>query len=45
VLGTPSRVPKGKPASMKEISISMLNPKTIRKMGSEAIAAATGAPD
>jgi hypothetical protein len=38
-------VPNGKPASMKWTLISMLNPKTIRKMGSEAIAAATGAPD
>jgi hypothetical protein len=44
VLGTPNRVSKDKPALMKWISILMLNPKTIRKKGSEAIGAATAAP-
>ena len=43
--GIRRRVPKGKPASMKWTLISMITPKTIRKTGSEAIAAATGAPD
>jgi hypothetical protein len=38
-------VPTGKLALMKWISISTLNPKTIRKMGSKAIAAVIGAPD
>ncbi len=44
-LGTPSHVPNGRPALMKWILISTLGPKTIRKMGNEAVAVVIGAPE
>jgi hypothetical protein len=40
--GTPSHAPRGKLASMKSISTQTLSLATIRKRGSEAIAAVTG---
>ena len=43
--GTPGHAPKGRPASMKSISMPTFSPVTIRKKGSEATAAATGAPE
>src|SRR5713226_7560625 len=43
--GTPSHAPRGKPALMKLISMPTLSPETTRKKGSEAVAAATGAPE
>jgi hypothetical protein len=43
--GTPSHAPRGKPALMKLISMLTLSPETIRKKGSEAVAAATVAPE
>ncbi len=43
--GTPSHAPKSRPALMKSISTSMLSPETTRKKGSEAVAAAAGAPE
>ena len=43
VRGTPSHAPRSRPALMKSISIATLSPAMIRKRGSEAIAAATGA--
>jgi len=42
---TELRSPHGKPALMKLISMPTLSPETIRKKGSEAVAAATGAPE
>src|ERR1700733_2080163 len=44
-LGTRSHVPNGRPALMKWISISMLSPETIRKMGNEAVAAVIVVPE
>ncbi len=43
--GAPSYAPKGRPALMKSISMSMCSPETIRKKGNEATAAATSAPE
>jgi hypothetical protein len=43
--GTPSHAPRSRPALMKSISTQTLSPAMIRKRGSEAIAAATGAPE
>ena len=43
--GTPSRARRGRPALMKWISMSTLSPEKIRKKGSEAVAAATSAPE
>ena len=43
--GTPSHAPRSKPALMKLISMPTLSPETTRKKGSEAVAAATGAPE
>ncbi len=45
VLGTPNPVPNGRVVLMKWISISTLNPKRIRKRGSEAIAGVLSVPD
>ena len=43
--GTPSHTPRGKPALMKLISTLTLSPETIRKKDSEAVVAATVAPE
>jgi len=43
--GTPSHAPRGKPALMKLISMLTLSPETTHKKGSEAVAAATVAPE
>jgi len=43
--GTPSHAPRGKLALMKLISMLTLSPETTRKKGSEAVAAATVAPE
>ena len=43
--GTPGHAPKGRPASMKSISMPTFSPVTIRKKGSEAVGAVTGAPE
>jgi len=43
--GTRSHALRGKPALMKLISRPTLSPETTRKKGSEAVAAATGAPE
>jgi hypothetical protein len=43
--GTLSHAPHGKPALMKLISMLTLSQETIRKKGSEAVAAATVAPE
>ena len=42
--GTPSHAPRVKLALMKSISMPTLSRKKIRSRGSEAVAAATGAP-
>ena len=43
--GAPRHARRGKPALMKSISTSMLSQATTHKTGSEAVAAATGAPE
>ena len=43
--GIPSRAPRDRPALMKSISIPTLSSERIRKRGSEATAAVSGAPE
>jgi hypothetical protein len=43
--GTPSHAHRGKPASMKLISMPTLSPETTRNRGNEAIAVVTNAPE
>jgi hypothetical protein len=45
VIGTPNHDPRGRLALMKWILISALSLRTIRKKGSEAVGAVTGAPE